>query len=406
MDSKNGVLVEDDESFVEKTYKEGAVTDTKQGGHHADNGNEVHNGNGISETVVKAEEDLSSSKPVAKLSIIDSKGKISNPLKGPNNCSSKSIKLNKNQPNSKALAPIASAGLNTKENGVVASTRHATRRSGKNGSLNGRLKGHPSEGPLSVEHQKPIKTALSTKENDDAHSNMSLNASLCGQQKSVGSGFSFRLDERAEKRKEFFSKLEEKIQAREAEISKLQEKSKENQEAEIKQLRKTMNFKATPMPSFYKEPPPKVELKKIPTTRAISPKLGRHKTSASGKNSEGSNSCLSPHCSKSPKAIHAKSDKDDAASKKPLRKSQSNDTRATKAEEKPVKLEEKIAKAKSQDQKVSAEEFEESHKLVNSGGHEDKNVKSEESEKNVAQDNGNNISFNLEIQSAKIAVGG
>ncbi|RLM68828.1 protein WVD2-like 1 [Panicum miliaceum] len=177
---------------------------------------------------------------------------------------------------------------------------------------------------------KPLKQAQPGKTDDDVRSTTSsTNTPRTAARKSAAAGFSFRLEQRAEKRKE------------------------ESQEAEIKLLRKSLTFKATPMPSFYKEQPPKVELKKIPPTRARSPKLGRHKptSSATAASADGS-VCESPRSTVNSGKVNevAENNKPRAPARKPVQKSVTKTTSqvsgTAKADPRPVVTKPKTSNSK------------------------------------------------------------
>ncbi|XP_042978332.1 protein WVD2-like 7 isoform X1 [Carya illinoinensis] len=109
------------------------------------------------------------------------------------------------------------------------------------------------------------------------HSNSSSVSRSKARSPTLSSPFTFRSQERAEKRKEFFRKLEEQMNTKEAEKWKQQTMPKEKAHFDIKNLRRTTEFKAKlHEDSNHGSQSPSSPLKKSPRTKSQSLKLGRN----------------------------------------------------------------------------------------------------------------------------------
>ncbi|KAL7157836.1 hypothetical protein ABFS83_02G103200 [Erythranthe nasuta] len=137
----------------------------------------------------------------------------------------------------------------------------------------------------SKDHNSDLHSPQSTKKSQnkkcyDEDDNCSLASSTATSVRTIKSkvtvpvGPKFTCGDRLERRKEFYSKLEERHKALEKEKLEYEAKIREEEQAAIKQLRKSMVYKANPVPSFYREGP----APKLPVTRPKSPKLTRRKS--------------------------------------------------------------------------------------------------------------------------------
>ncbi|KAK9042029.1 hypothetical protein V6N11_017112 [Hibiscus sabdariffa] len=175
--------------------------------------------------------------------------------------------------------------LNTTESKSSGAGNTQAHLSPSKAGANGTANADSTPSPTKYSETNSPKTPLMTRKHHDDDDNWSVASSTALSTRTarsrvtIGTAPTFRSTERAMKRKEFYQKLEEKHQALEAERQQYEALKKEEEDADLKQLRKNLFVKANPVPSFYYEgPPPKVELKKLPLTRPKSPNLTRRKS--------------------------------------------------------------------------------------------------------------------------------
>lgn len=205
----------------------------------------------------------------------------------------------------------ASGSDNSKMNSKVSqSFRYMTGTQASGPTLYPNLRCSPrikdSHSPKNAEHlELPSRTTAKKLQPDhrkyyDDEDNWSMASSAAASVRTVRSvtvpvAPSFSSAGRIAKRKEFYKMLEEKHKALEAEKREYEARMKEEQAAAIKQLRKSMAYKAKPVPSFYHGgPPPKVEPKKLPVTRPKSPNFTRRRSCGDAVNSSAEKGAI-PH---------------------------------------------------------------------------------------------------------------
>ncbi|KAL0410220.1 UNVERIFIED_CONTAM: protein WVD2-like 4 [Sesamum latifolium] len=299
MESENGVVEDEKRVVLENCNGEGSTLDVSKE-NITDSHEPFPDGNEVCKDVIEDKESLNSSEPTVQLSETVSKSKSSNEGKNSNANGPKKSKLAKNQSDSKGSVVF---GRSTKPS--LAQSLSFPARGRHSDVMKRSIEVYPAK-PEARQSQKMVqrlsrKFQMSGKD-ESANGTATIPAPDVNQQRINVSAFSFRLEERAEKRKE----IEEKIHAKEVEKSNMQAKSK------------------------------------IPTTRAISPKLGRNKTTVpTAVNSiENGGSSVTPrvtrdNCS-SPKAPHVNGDKGNTASKKSTKSSLSKPhTRDTSTGRKP-----------------------------------------------------------------------